>query len=147
VDDYQSKVTRRPRSKLERVVAKLEEARGQLARGDASGEIVLPPADVAPAPTDLPPGTVATTVDAFRLAARLGYPGESADAVSRALNAELPVGSTDLAWRARHLLDAHARATCLETSPRCDRCTLVDACAYRGVGADPALRLRARSGA
>jgi hypothetical protein len=141
VDDFQSKVTRRPRSKLERVVTKLEEARGSLARGDASGEILLS------APSGRAPETVAATGDALRLAVRLGYPGETADAVSRALDAELPVGSADLSWRARHLLDNHARATCFEMSPTCERCVLVDACAYRGVGVDPALRLRLRSGA
>jgi hypothetical protein len=139
VGDFHSKVTRRPRSKLERVVAKLEEARGALARGDASGEIALP------TPNDPMGDTVAPTLDALRLAVRLGYPGESADAVARALDAELPLGSTDLAWRARHLLDAHARATCSNPTPKCDGCTLVDACDYRGVGADPALRLRSRS--
>lgn len=139
MDDFQSKVTRRPRSKLERVVAKLEGAGGSLPRADASGELVVPSAPDR--------DSIAPTLDALRLAVRLGYPGDTGEAVSRSLDAELPVGSTDLAWRARHLLDTHARATCLDTSPRCDRCTLVDACAYRGVGADPAQRLRVRSGA
>jgi len=86
--------------------------------------------------------TVAPSAGALRVAARLGYPGSNYAAVSRALEAEIPEGdSNDVAWRAHHVLEAHAARTCHRVAPACERCAVKTSCSYRGVDADPARRL------
>lgn len=86
--------------------------------------------------------TVAPSAGARRVACRLGYPGSTYAALSRALDAEVPEGdATEVAWRAHHLLAQHGRDICLSAEPRCDRCALLSSCSYRGQGTDPASRL------
>lgn len=86
--------------------------------------------------------SVAPGRGALRVAARLGYPGSNYAAVSRALDAEIPEGdSSDVAWRAHHVLETHAARTCHRAAPACDRCGVKAACSYRGADADPARRL------
>ena len=143
--DSRSKVTLRPRSKLERLLALLDvTARATPHRLDLS-EINAPiePAITSPAK---PASSVAPTPEAARVAVRLGYPGNDIRAVARALDAEVPEGdSTQVALRAHRLLDAHGKNVCTRESPSCGACRLSAACSYKGVGVDPALRLETRS--
>jgi hypothetical protein len=86
--------------------------------------------------------SVAPGAGALRVAARLGYPGSSYASVARALDAEIPEGdSSDVAWRAHHVLDGHAQRTCHRDVPACERCGVRASCSYRGADADPARRL------
>lgn len=86
--------------------------------------------------------TVAPSTAARRVACRLGYPGSTYAALSRALDAEIPEGdATFVAWRAHHALAQHGKDVCLPTQPQCDRCVLATSCSYRGEGTDPASRL------
>ena len=86
--------------------------------------------------------SVAPAAGALRVAARLGYPGSSYAAIARALDAEIPEGdSSDVAWRAHHVLEIHAQRTCHRVEPGCDHCGVRTSCSYRGVDADPARRL------
>lgn len=83
---------------------------------------------------------VAPTAIGRQVAARLGYPGVSYEAVARALDAELPPDAIDIAWKAHHLLDLHGKAVCAKL-PTCAECPVQSACAYGGKGSDPAARL------
>jgi len=83
---------------------------------------------------------VAPTQLGLHVAARLGYPGSSYEAVARALDAELPPDAIDIAWKAHHLLELHGRTLC-ERPPRCAACPVQKACAHGGDGVDPAARL------
>lgn len=86
--------------------------------------------------------TVAPSPSARRVASRLGYPGTSYAALSRALDAEIPEGDpSQIAWRAHHALAQHGRDVCLASAPACSRCAIQVACSYRGQGQDPAARL------
>ncbi len=180
--DFQSKVTRRPRSKLERIIetlhrdAQLPAETAGLTR--ALGELEQQVADTVlralPALRALPLNearkqlrecgvthrptsdrvllwtghlsSVAPSEEALRLVVRVGYPGENFESIARALDAELPASEAlSLARRANLLLDHHARAICLPMQPTCNRCSIVGACGFRGIGADPSARLRSSS--
>lgn len=89
---------------------------------------------------------VAPTATASRVLARIGYPGASYASVARAVDEELPgPTSYDFAWRAHHVLDQHGRTLCAPKAPECWRCPVRDACAFRGIGEDPAARLVGRT--
>lgn len=138
--DSRSKVTLRPRSKLERLLALLD------ARTTPQPFDLLDPKppslDGAPAKAST---SVAPTPEAARVAVRLGYPGNDIRAVGRALDAEVPEGdASQVALRAHHQLHAHGAKVCLRLSPLCGSCRLNAACAYRGEGVDPADRLEGR---
>jgi hypothetical protein len=129
-------VTLRPRSKLERIVERLEEDRpkdegeGRSAPHDPSEHELSPAHEVSP----LPPST-----SLLRIAARLGYPGTSPAALVRALEAELPGGHPhELAARVVRTFERLADARCTPRQPRCAGCPIDDRCAYRGEGVDPA---------
>lgn len=187
VTDFQSKVTRRPRSRLERIVSTLETRgasapKARVAAGQGASQGASDSARearreellrVVDAGAQLTPdvlrarlvaagladraiqdelllragklATVAPTEHALRVVVRLGYPGDTYDAVARALDAELP-GSDALgvATRAHGLLDAFGRAICHEVGPACDECCVAAGCGFRGAGQDPAVRLRAK---
>lgn len=86
--------------------------------------------------------TVAPSPTARRVASRLGYPGTSYAALSRALDAEIPEGdASQIAWRAHHALAQHGRDVCVAMAPACGHCAIEVACSYRGRGQDPATRL------
>ncbi len=126
MSDAHSRVTRRPRSKLERLVDRVEppapRARARIADGDA-----VP--------------TVKLDAVSARVAARLGFPGATRGALERSLAGELPIGDpTELATRATRALSLVATTSCLSIDPRCDACPFEDGCDYRGRGADPAGR-------
>lgn len=149
--DLYSKVTLRPRSQLERLIELLEaeasapprpppdpeEAKRRLSalprlEAEAVDRILL---------TSGARVTVAPSLAARRVAARVGYPGATYASITRALDAEiLEADVTDLAWRAHHLLDRLGRERCVEL-PSCAGCPLAQACGFRGVGSDPARRL------
>jgi len=86
--------------------------------------------------------TVAPSLGARRVAARLGYPGSTYVALARALDAEIPEGDqAGVAWRAHHALAQHAKNFCHLAQPSCDKCVARSACSYVGEGQDPAARL------
>lgn len=133
--DLRSKVTRRPRSKLERLLD------------------LLDPQDVATEPTPeyialsaRTQSAVAPTADAVRVALRLGYPGNEPAAIARALDAEVPEGdATAVAWRAHQQLHLHGISVCVAEAPGCSACRLRAPCSYRGEGVDPAKRLEPKT--
>ncbi len=135
MSDFRSKVTLRPRSKLEKLLD------------------LLDPQDVATSPSaeylaqsGRTQSAVAPTSDGVRVAARLGYPGNELAAIARALDAEVPEGDvTGVAWRAHRQLHLHGISVCLREAPGCPTCRLRAACSYRGEGVDPALRLEPRT--
>jgi len=89
---------------------------------------------------------VAPTAFGARVLARIGYPGVTYAALARAVDEELPGPSAyDFAWRAHHVLDQHGRTFCGPKTPECWRCPVQEACAFRGIGEDPAARLVGRS--
>ena len=91
--------------------------------------------------------TVAPSATARRVAARLGYPGATYASLARALDAEIPEGDTsEVAWRAHHVLAQHGKDVCHATNPACSRCSVKSSCAYQGDGPDPASRLSSPGG-
>lgn len=133
--DFRSKVTLRPRSRLERLLDLLDP---QDTRTPPSAEYL--------AVTARSHSAVAPTLDAARVALRLGYPGNEVAALARALDAEVPEGDVvGVAYRAHHHLHLHGTTVCVREQPACGSCRLRAACAYRGEGVDPALRLEART--
>jgi hypothetical protein len=130
MSDFRSKVTRRPRSKLERVVELLE-------RDD-----MPPPTAAFAAAVARSSSAVAPTPGALRVATRLGYPGNEPASIARALDAEVPEGDvTSVAWRAHWSLHVLSEEVCHREMPKCSSCPARSACDFQGVGADPARRL------
>ncbi len=83
---------------------------------------------------------------ASRVAARIGYPGATYAALARALDEELPSPTAfNVAWRAHHVLDQLGKTLCAPQSPECFRCPVREACAFHGIGEDPAARLVGRT--
>jgi endonuclease III len=77
-----------------------------------------------------------------RVALRLGYPGNEAASIARALDAEVPEGDvTSVAWRAHHSLQVIGDSVCTKDRPRCVECAVESACDFHGVGLDPSKRL------
>ncbi len=130
MSDFRSQVTRRPRSKLENVVDLL-----------ALENLPPPTADYGAASLRTH-SAVAPTSSGLRVALRLGYPGNEAASIARALDAEVPEGDiTFVAWRAHKSLAVLADTVCTKEAPKCNACAVVRACDFHGVGTDPALRL------
>ena len=128
-------MTLRPRSRLERLLDLLDP---QDTRSPPSTEYL--------ASTGRGQSLVAPTIDAARVALRLGYPGNEVAAVARALDAEVPEGDvTGVAYRAHNHLHLHGTTVCHREHPGCGSCRLRAACAYHGEGPDPALRLESRT--
>jgi hypothetical protein len=126
VGDAYSKVTRRPRSKLERLVDRVEPPAPR-ARTRASDDDAL--------------ARVKLDATSARVAARLGFPGATREALERSLAGELPIGDpTELATRAVRALNVVGATNCASLDPQCDACPFEDGCDYRGRGADPAGR-------
>lgn len=87
--------------------------------------------------------TVAPSLAALRVVARVGYPGTTYAALARALDAELPEGDPhEVAWRAHHVLKQHGLRVCKDT-PACSTCRAEKACSYAGKGDDPFVRVSA----
>ena len=130
MSDFRSQVTRRPRSKLERIV-------------DLLGlEDMPPPSPAYQTLSAKSHSAVAPTAVALRVAMRLGYPGNEAASIARALDAEVPEGDvTSVAWRAHHSLQVLGDTICTKERPRCSECAAREACDFHGVGVDPAKRL------
>ena len=130
MSDPHSKVTLRPRSKLERLVAAL----------DPDGESEAP-RRISLARASEESESLAPDEGALRVAVRVGYPGSTLEAVTRALDAEIPEGHASVfAPRARRTLSRHASDVCV-LLPRCASCVIRPACDFHGEGADPERRL------
>ncbi len=132
MSEFRSKVTLRPRSKLERIL-----------------DLVGASEDPAPPPTQeyqqrrlRKQSEVAPSDVALRVAARLGYPGNEPAAIARALDAEVPEGDpTAVAWRAHHHLQLIGERWCHADKTDCNACPVRGVCDFRGLGLDPAIRL------
>lgn len=130
MSDFRSQVTRRPRSKLERIVDLLDRENVPAPSAEYTATSARTHSAVAPSPS------------AQRVALRLGYPGNEPASIARALDAEVPEGDfTAVAWRAHHLLHVLGEEICVREKPRCAQCAAISACDYKGEGPDPAKRL------
>jgi hypothetical protein len=135
VSDFRSKVTLRPRSRLEKLLDLL-----------APDDVERTPTPEYAVATGRSQSVVAPSADAARVAVRLGYPGNEVAAVARALDAEVPEGdATAVAFRAHRELHLHGISICLRTAPGCDACRLRASCSYHGEGPDPAQRLEPKA--
>jgi hypothetical protein len=129
--EFRSKVTLRPRSKLERIV-------------DACDDPTPAPTPGYKALSARKQSDVAPTANAIRVASRLGYPGNEPAAIARALDAEVPEGDvTSVAWRAHYHLNLVGERWCKVERTDCAACPLRSVCDYRGLGLDPARLLGA----
>src|SRR5947209_416187 len=109
--DFRSKVTRRPRSKLERIVDLLER------------DVAPPPSAEYLSMSMRVRSAVAPTTGAMRVALRLGYPGNEPASIARALDAEVPEGDvTSVAWRAHYCLRVLSETVCIFEQPNCAQC-------------------------
>jgi hypothetical protein len=128
--EFRSKVTLRPRSKLERILDL------------ACDEPTPPPTAEYKALRLRKQSEVAPSVVALRVAARLGYPGNEPAAIARALDAEVPEGDpTSVAWRAHYSLQVVGERWCHAEQTDCAACPVRTVCDYRGLGLDPAVRV------
>lgn len=128
--EFRSKVTLRPRSKLERIL-------------DLACEDPTPPPTAAyRAQSAKKQSDVAPTPAGVRVAARLGYPGNGEAAIARALDAEVPEGDvTAVAWRAHYHLQLIGERWCHADQTDCKSCPVRAVCDFRGLGLDPAARI------
>lgn len=130
MSEFRSKVTLRPRSKLERIVDLAGEAPTPAPTAEFKAASAKKQSDVAPTPA------------AVRVAARLGYPGTGAAAIARALDAEVPEGdATSVAWRAHFHLQLIGERWCHADRTDCKSCPVSSVCDFHGLGLDPAARI------